>query len=125
MGILDDAIREHLELKRRRGADASEVERQEREILTSDPAAAAAAAEGDPAAAVEAVDEVFEAYEEPVLSGAPILEEEPVVAEAHGDLFPGTGELLAAASGPAPIEHAAPAEPVAAAPEAPVREPLM
>ena len=33
MGLLDDAIREHLELKRARGADPTEVERQEREAL--------------------------------------------------------------------------------------------
>jgi hypothetical protein len=33
MGILDDAIKEHLELKRRRGADPAEVERLEREAL--------------------------------------------------------------------------------------------
>jgi hypothetical protein len=33
MGLLDDAIREHLELKRRRGADADEVARQENEAL--------------------------------------------------------------------------------------------
>jgi hypothetical protein len=33
MGILDDAIRDHLELKRRRGADQSEIERAEREAL--------------------------------------------------------------------------------------------
>jgi hypothetical protein len=33
MGLLDDAIREHLELKRRHGADPGEVERQEREAL--------------------------------------------------------------------------------------------
>jgi hypothetical protein len=33
MGLLDDAIREHLELKRRRGADAQEVGQQEREAL--------------------------------------------------------------------------------------------
>jgi len=33
MGLLDDAIREHLELKRRNGADPSEVARQEREAL--------------------------------------------------------------------------------------------
>ena len=33
MGLLDDAIREHLELKRRRGADAEEVTRQEHEAL--------------------------------------------------------------------------------------------
>jgi len=35
MGLLDDAIREHLELKRKHGADPSEVERQEREALGS------------------------------------------------------------------------------------------
>ena len=33
MGLLDDAIREHLELQRRRGADPAEVERAEREAL--------------------------------------------------------------------------------------------
>lgn len=33
MGLLDDAIREHLELKRRRGADPAEIERAEREAL--------------------------------------------------------------------------------------------
>jgi hypothetical protein len=33
MGLLDDAIREHLDLKRRRGADPSEIERAEREAL--------------------------------------------------------------------------------------------
>lgn len=33
MGILDDAIREHLDLKRRRGADPTEIERLEREAL--------------------------------------------------------------------------------------------
>ncbi|HZE04694.1 MAG TPA: hypothetical protein VE127_05695, partial [Solirubrobacteraceae bacterium] len=33
MGLLDDAIREHLDLKRRRGADPAEVERLEREAL--------------------------------------------------------------------------------------------
>jgi hypothetical protein len=33
MGLLDDAIREHLDLKRRRGADPNEVARQEQEAL--------------------------------------------------------------------------------------------
>src|ERR1039458_323457 len=33
MGILDEAIKEHLDLKRRRGADPTEVERLEREAL--------------------------------------------------------------------------------------------
>lgn len=33
MGLLDDAIREHLELKRRRGADSSEIARLQHEAL--------------------------------------------------------------------------------------------
>ncbi len=33
MGLLDDAIREHLELKRRRGADPAEVAREQQEAL--------------------------------------------------------------------------------------------
>jgi len=33
MGLLDDAIREHLELKRRRGADSNEISRQEHEAF--------------------------------------------------------------------------------------------
>ncbi len=33
MGLLDEAIREHLELKRRRGADPSAVAREEQEAL--------------------------------------------------------------------------------------------
>ena len=34
MGDLEDAIREHLELKRRRGADPAEVAREEHDALT-------------------------------------------------------------------------------------------
>jgi hypothetical protein len=52
MGLLDDAIREHLELKRRHGADPEEVGRQEREALGEPPPPPEeqeAAAEGEPA----------------------------------------------------------------------------
>jgi hypothetical protein len=46
MGLLDDAIREHLELKRRSGADPSAVAREEREalapVLAEDPVEEAA-----------------------------------------------------------------------------------
>jgi hypothetical protein len=37
MGLLDDAIREHLELKRRHGGDPGEIERQEHEALGETP----------------------------------------------------------------------------------------
>ena len=53
MGLLDDAIREHLELKRAHGADPSEVARQEREALGAPrPATEAAADAPAPAEAV-------------------------------------------------------------------------
>lgn len=39
MGLLDDAIREHLELKRRHGAAEDEVSAQEAEVLGGTPAA--------------------------------------------------------------------------------------
>ncbi|HEX8208331.1 MAG TPA: hypothetical protein VF587_19870 [Solirubrobacteraceae bacterium] len=53
MGLLDDAIREHLELKRRRGADPAEVEKQEREALgpigaLQEPAAPALPVQDEP-----------------------------------------------------------------------------
>jgi hypothetical protein len=62
MGLLDDAIKEHLELKRKRGADPAEVAQQEREALgpvrgatdtatAEPPAAEATAAEPPPVAA--------------------------------------------------------------------------
>jgi hypothetical protein len=62
MGLLDDAIREHLELKRRRGADPAEVEKQEREAL-GPVGAAAAVEEHAPAVVEEPPDDV--AREEP------------------------------------------------------------
>ena len=55
MGLLDDAIREHLELKRQHGGDPSEIERQEREAFGARRPAqvededAQGAAEGAPA----------------------------------------------------------------------------
>jgi hypothetical protein len=61
MGLLDDAIREHLDLKRRRGADPAELERAEREALgpvrrKGDVATADYPVDADEALAVEAQD---------------------------------------------------------------------
>jgi hypothetical protein len=53
MGLLDDAIREHLDLKRRRGADPTEVEREEREVLGPVRPRVEAAREVEPEYAVE------------------------------------------------------------------------
>jgi hypothetical protein len=93
MGLLDDAIREHLDLKRRRGADPTEIERAEREALgpvrrgpevtpedgtvaesTTTPEAAA-----EPAPAEQWAAEPFDAeadFHEP----APALEDEAALA---------------------------------------------
>jgi hypothetical protein len=53
MGLLDDAIRDHLELKRLRGADPGEVAREQREALEPDLRGEPAAGEERPATAVE------------------------------------------------------------------------
>jgi hypothetical protein len=48
MGLLDDAIREHLDLKRRHGADPADIERAEREALGPVRRGPEVAAEGLP-----------------------------------------------------------------------------
>lgn len=56
MGLLDDAIREHLDLKRRRGADPTDVARMEQEALgpvRREPAPAEATDHPDEPAAAE------------------------------------------------------------------------
>jgi hypothetical protein len=77
MGLLDDAIREHLELKRRRGADAEEVTRQEQEALgapqRAEFAAAAPAATAEPAPVEDAPAPAPEPEPEP----EPVPEAEP------------------------------------------------
>jgi hypothetical protein len=79
MGLLDDAIREHLELKRRRGADPGEVERQEREALGATPQAGEFAQAEEPAAEEAAEEPVAEAAE-PTDAGE---EREPFDVEAE------------------------------------------
>ena len=103
MGLLDDAIREHLELKRRHGANPDEVSRQEREALGAPvrgefakPAGEPPVEEGDEPAAVaasaEAPAEVPEVEEPPEMPGEPdpepverALAPEPEPAPEPGD----------------------------------------
>jgi hypothetical protein len=79
MGVLDDAIRQHLELKRAHGAAADEVQRQEHEALgparREQPAEAEAvvAPQAEPAQA----EVVEEAVPEPEPAPAPEPEPEP------------------------------------------------
>src|SRR5580765_2240559 len=73
MGLLDDAIREHLELKRRRGADAGELERQEHEALGPARRGEFAKPEGEGAVA----DAPAESAEAPPADEEPAAEEPP------------------------------------------------
>ena len=108
MGVLDDAIRQHLELKRAHGAAADEVQRQEHEALGPARREQPAEAEGEPEpeaapqgepAEPEVVAEVapepepepaptgdtptrgFDALEEPVVEEPPAEESEDVLEE--------------------------------------------
>jgi hypothetical protein len=102
MGLLDEAIRDHLELKRRRGADPGEIAREEREALEpvfpDEPRAPAldeepvpapldeAPPQGDPLAEAAGVHERFES--------------EPHEPEVPGSNDPPTEQELAGTPGP-------------------------
>lgn len=87
MGLLDEAIREHLELKRRRGGDPSEIAREEREAL--DPVFPGTAAPADEAPEGEAA-----RLGDPVAMGDPAHEPAPEPAAEAGD-FSSVGEETA------------------------------
>jgi hypothetical protein len=104
MGLLDDAIKEHLELKRRHGADPGEVARLEHEALGP--------ARRDPAPA---------AVEEPV-SAAPVADDDLFIDDGERD------EVIAEERLEAPVHHLEPEpvpepEPEPVAHEAPAPEP--
>ena len=92
MGLLDDAIREHLDLKRRHGADPGEVARQEREAFGAGPMPPApdlaAPAAVEPAAAV--AEDTFEAPSRRSFD-----------ADVPGDDLPSASEALPALDAPA------------------------
>jgi hypothetical protein len=99
MGLLDDAIREHLELKRRHGADPDEVSRQEREALGAPvrgefakPAGDEPAEEGPAAVQAEPPADVPEPDEPPEMPGEldPDPGDEPAAVAAEPQ--PGTEE---------------------------------
>jgi hypothetical protein len=104
MGLLDEAIREHLELKRRSGADPGEVARMERDALGP-------VVRGDPFA--EPPTPETTTYEEP-------LEAEPMVLSDQGGEFEagehaepavpaeGLGGEALPEEPPLPLEHGAP-----------------
>jgi hypothetical protein len=110
MGLLDEAIKEHLELKRRHGADPGEVARLEHEALGP--------ARRDPALAA-VVDEPVAAEAEP----EPIAREDPYVEDDAGvyDEVPAE-ERLQAPSREVALEIVEP-EPETEAPPGEVEQP--
>jgi len=109
MGLLDDAIREHLELKRRRGADPGEVAREEREVLdspgaSSPPDSPAAAAPDSPFPEDPELGESLvsasphDVQETEELDMEPLLEDEPVAIpddrDPAGDFMGAAGDAL-------------------------------
>jgi hypothetical protein len=91
MGLLDEAIREHLELKRRRGADLGAVAREEREALAPVFPEASATSHGQPNG---------EPNEAPANSaggdaGSALAEPAPNTSPRPGDGLPTGGPALA------------------------------
>ena len=92
MGILDDAIREHLELKRKHGVSEDELERQEEEALG--PARREAAQQHEDGEPEASEDAAFEADEH----APPAADEETVLFDMeHGEREPTSVE-------PPPVE---------------------
>lgn len=101
MGLLDDAIREHLELKRQRGADPTEVAREENDALGAVPRGPGPRGTGQPVA-VEQLDEADPPPAPPVPAAPPdtgeataewALEDEPA-PEPDPDVLQDTPEFL-------------------------------
>jgi hypothetical protein len=87
MGLLDDAIREHLELKRRSGADPGEIAHQERAALEPvfpEEPVGSDAATGGHADDRPHVDELGEPAETPPTGGEPAHEAGPPEPVAAG-----------------------------------------
>jgi hypothetical protein len=93
MGLLDDAIREHLELKRLRGADPGEVAREQREALDAVP-------DGVQAEAPAGEPNFEEPFAGPIAVDAD--PEQPSQAKPHSPARPITGGEPVRAPAPAP-----------------------
>jgi hypothetical protein len=106
MGLLDDAIREHLELKRRRGADPGEVAREQREALDTI----------DGQAPAEDAGTAQDSSDPPAVSGAPLIDRPADPAGPAGGAGAGeTAELDMSSVLGEDVVHA-PAEDAGAAP---------
>ena len=102
MGILDDAIREHLELRRRNGADAAEVQGLEQSLLHEGPSTEdETPVDEAPAEPVPVADVPSEPAPAPAFELAPV--EQPTRQFT-------AAEVEAAEDRPAPAQPAAPVE---------------
>jgi hypothetical protein len=111
MGLLDDAIREHLELKRQHGGDPSEIERQEREAFG--PAMRRAEADEGEAGAPQVGEDATSAVEPAPAADArpaPLAEDELTRQEppAVEDRGPATAEQPVADEIPPPVDEETP-----------------
>jgi hypothetical protein len=97
MGLLDDAIREHLDLKRKHGANPEEVAKQEREALGparrgefAQPAGDEPAAPAAPAPAPEEPAGVADPTAAPAEQPTPAAEQAPAAPPPEGAADPPT-----------------------------------
>jgi hypothetical protein len=127
MGVLDDAIREHFELKRKHGAPEEELQRQEEEALgpvrreVAPPDELEVEGDGEPAPEPEPVPEPEESIAEPA---EPVAEPaEPVAEPAEPPSFDAETSLLIEPRAEPFPEEEAPAVPQAAEPIEPLPEP--
>jgi hypothetical protein len=114
MGLLDDAIREHLDLKRRRGADPSEIAKEEADALgpvrreaadeelidDAAPAVPSSPADHEPAVAyddepLEYEDEPIAYDDQPVVSEPPTTHDRPYAEPEEESATPPHGDPLA------------------------------
>jgi hypothetical protein len=114
MGMLDDAIREHLELKKRSGAPETEVQRLEAEAFGSvrraaSPEAEPVVEEPEPEA-VAPEPELPAEHELPAPPDEPWLEDEPEEPAAHQATSEFTPAEADEAAGRPPSEYVAPDE---------------
>jgi hypothetical protein len=116
MGALDDAIREHLELKRRHGASEQEISQAEAEALgpaRRTPAGAAGAGAGEPLLDETGMPTPAEAFEAPPIPGESVADAPPP---------PMADDAVVDAPPPPPVDEAPIEEPPVEPP--PVEPPL-
>jgi hypothetical protein len=101
MGLLDDAIKEHLELKRRHGADPGEVARLEHEALGPARRDPAPAAVEEPVAAEPAPDDDDDRFIDDTGDHDEVIAEERLEAPIH-HIEPEPGPVAHEAPAPAP-----------------------